>query len=111
MGQRNTVRVALIRSFFRFSYHLLHQSRHHPAFRHDLVVARTNSKDRRRTVAMRTRISLSLMLKSVVVLLFCFGLVWSLRHRPGSKFDPFHAGQIKPGMTVEQAVSILDDPP
>ena len=60
---------------------------------------------------MRTRISLPLMLKCAVVLLFCMALLWSLRHRPGSKIDPFQAGQIKPGMTLEQVVSILDDPP
>jgi len=60
---------------------------------------------------MRTRISLQLILKAAVVLLFCIGLAWSLRHRPGSKIDPLHAAQITPGMTLEQVVTILGDPP
>ncbi len=60
---------------------------------------------------MRMRISSSLLLKSTVVLLFCFGLAWSLRHRSGSKIDPLDAAQITTDMTLEQVVTILDDPP
>jgi len=60
---------------------------------------------------MRTRFNLLLVLKAAIVLVFCMALSWSLRHRPGSRISPEHAEQIAVGMTFQEAIAIIGDPP
>ncbi|MFT3880718.1 MAG: hypothetical protein QM703_13765 [Gemmatales bacterium] len=60
---------------------------------------------------MRPHLSPSLTFKLTIVLLFCGALIWSLRHRPGSKIDPERVEMIMPGMTVEEVTAIIGDPP